>query len=515
MDQSDSTSEEQKQQQNSKQSSLDNPLCDDGHIYCHSIDNFGCEAYESVTVTQVQDEDYFCDVNSLLTHNGATIKPKNGEDSLLRSVTKRIRLQARPDACLAGIDSAAQILNKIEQIRDTQSMYGKRPSDLYARQWESTEQETSGEIPSANGDVNGEVKHQNTSLSFSVMQFNTLAEGLSAGPSVQTPFPIMSDDSNSKGNTRQKDITRGGNNFGGFTKLPNPEVTLDFALRRWRLLEVILSNYDHPQEQQQPVIVNGDSSAIDGIGRFDLMAMEEVDRYHGFFEPALKLFGYSGLFVPKPSSPGTKLGWYSDGCALFWKESCFKLLSEERKRFNDGTQVYIVATLQHIPSAQTIVVAVAHLKAQNSDVNEKIRTKQADQLVASVHEVTTEVAAVNDVLVDDVPIIILGDLNSELSTGFGKTCVRSILNRNEQPKFWSAYPIDPMKTYGMYSTWKTRGEKTVRRIIDYIFHNKELHCTHVLSIPKETDVEPERLPGFRYPSDHLMIGAKYHLNRNE
>ena len=37
----------------------------------------------------------------------------------------------------------------------------------------------------------------------------------------------------------------------------------------------------------------------------------------------------------------------------------------------------------------------------------------------------------------------------------------------------------------------------------------KMQCTHVLSIPKDTDVENGRYPGYRYPSDHLLIAAKF------
>ena len=40
----------------------------------------------------------------------------------------------------------------------------------------------------------------------------------------------------------------------------------------------------------------------------DIVAMEEVDRYKGFFSPMLKLFGYESFFAPKSRSPCLPLG---------------------------------------------------------------------------------------------------------------------------------------------------------------------------------------------------------------
>ena len=96
----------------------------------------------------------------------------------------------------------------------------------------------------------------------------------------------------------------------------------------------------------------------------------------------------------------------------------------------------------------------------------------------------------------------------------GQTTVRSIIERNEKPHFQSAYPLDHP-----YSTWKTRGKVKIKRVIDYIFHNSQdirgVHCTHILGLPEEEEMEPHRLPGFRYPSDHLAIAARFRISCSE
>lgn len=86
-------------------------------------------------------------------------------------------------------------------------------------------------------------------------------------------------------------------------------------------------------------------------------------------------------------------------------------------------------------------------------------------------------------------------------------------------KFQSAYPINESRENSIFTTWKTRKTGTVRRIIDYIFHASQqtdgtedgigLCCTHILSLPEDREVEKGLLPGFRYPSDHMLIGAKF------
>ena len=73
---------------------------------------------------------------------------------------------------------------------------------------------------------------------------------------------------------------------------------------------------------------------------------------------------------------------------------------------------------------------------------------------------------------------------------------------------------------------KQRGDKVVKRMIDYILYGKHiesssssssetntvvtsLECTHTLSIPQDECITKEYLPCMRHPSDHMSIGAKF------
>jgi hypothetical protein len=81
-----------------------------------------------------------------------------------------------------------------------------------------------------------------------------------------------------------------------------PEIILDFSLRRWRLLEILLGYDVVPsllvnlqQKQETPTIHH----TIMG-GLYDIIAVEEIDRYTSFFQPLLSLVGgYEGIFIPK------------------------------------------------------------------------------------------------------------------------------------------------------------------------------------------------------------------------
>lgn len=62
-----------------------------------------------------------------------------------------------------------------------------------------------------------------------------------------------------------------------------------------------------------------------------------------------------------------------------------------------------------------------------------------------------------------------------------------------------------------WTTWKKRGAYEIKHAIDYIFHDAGLRAVRVLAPPNERELEPARLPGIRYPSDHLSILAQMQI----
>lgn len=405
--------------------------------YCEVMDEFGCPAIED-----------YC--------NG------DGGESI-----RCIRLEKELPKDLENIKTVQDVENKIKQVRVLQGKYGR--ADLIPRHWEYLEREP----------INGD-----RPPGFSIAQFNSLAEGLSAGSDFKTPFIR-----DGAGRLCQRDEKC---NYGGFTSLPCPQVILDFSLRRWRILEALLSS--------------------DESGPCDIIAMEEIDRYRGFFAPMLRIFGFEGLFMPKGNAPGVAMGWYSDGCALFWKADVFELVSEQRKKLNVGNQVMVNAVLRHRATGKSIVVTVAHLKATNKEENELIRARQVEDLLESVNESSCRIMEEDNV--DSVPAMIIGDFNAEppSKTPYKESAVEKALRPPKGKGFRSAYEIDPPPD-GVYTTLKVRGENTLNRIIDYIFYRGRLNCRAILSIPSESDLESSKLPGLRYPSDHLLIAAKFEFEK--
>ena len=381
-----------------------------------------------------------------------------------------IRMQSDPDACLHNITSVQDIRSKMNEVRALQSTY--RDANLYQRDWKPIHQPIDDTCLEIDG-----------STTIKVLQFNTLAQGLSSGP-IPSPFEKNKEDGKEDGKDLLKSI------YGGFTDIPNPEIALDFNLRRWRLMEVLLGTDD-----------------------FDIIAMEEVDQFHGFFEPLLKIMGYEGLFMPKPHSPGVQFGWYSDGCAFFWKRDVFELIHEEKRSYNIGSQVYTIATMKHIPTGRVAVFAVTHLKAGKHAASEEIRTAQVIELLDTVEKSQKSAAYGADVALSEIPVILMGDFNSDPSEE--GSCIHNIISEESNYRMNSTYGVDP-PDWSLFTSWKIRGEVVHRRIIDFIFYNPNVRgitCTHTLDVPKEHELETTRLPGFKYPSDHLAIGAQFKLDK--
>lgn len=389
----------------------------------------------------------------------------------------KIRMRAGPDPLLLGMNKD-DVWTKIKEVKNYQSSFCRGKSvvcitdGLYRRKWIS------------NFRIDKKVPPLSSANIFSVVQFNTLAEGLSSGPTAETAFPMEQSAISGTGFGAVNE-----NNFGGFDKVENPEICLDFQLRRWRLIEAIL----------------GGNGSDDDCSMFpDVIALEEVDHYHSFFHPVMSKFGYEGIFVPKRNSPCIRLGYYSDGCALFWKSDVFELMQEQKRQYDKGGQVYILATLRHRQSDRCVVFGSTHLKAKKGLANEKVRTSQAKELFREAKKVAKSL--INHGESGDVPIIVMGDFNADID-GNGATCVTSIANAG----FFSAYPFARM--VNAFTTFKTRGSKTSKHTIDYIFHNGVgVNCTHTLDLPSEDNItEPAGLPGFCYPSDHIMIGSRFLL----
>ena len=398
--------------------------------------------------------------------SNALVSQINSDDG---NICQFIRLENEPDKqTMRDISSKDYIVQKINEVQNEQTFYGR--SDLYDRNWESCGRE--------NHESNVTVAH----TTFTVMQFNVLAEGLSSSTS-KRPFK---DDKV----LDQRDPA----GYGGFSSIQHPLVTLDFERRKWRLVEILFG------------------PNLDSI--YDVIGLEEVDRYRGFFGPLLHIFGYGSIFVPKKNSPGVRMGWYSDGCVLAWKTCTFNLIHECSGDYTVGNQVYIIATLQHRLTMKYLVVAVTHLKSQQNEINEKVRCRQVDELLSAIDGEVMRLA--NAFSGEQAQIVVLGDFNSDppSTIDFDCSAIQKLLGHKNPIvhvpyQYRSAYAIDNPPE-DMFTTWKIRGTKVSKRIIDYVFYaGSSIRCIATYKTIDPNGIEDSKLPGLRHPSDHLHIAAKF------
>lgn len=388
----------------------------------------------------------FEDVSSNIDTDFCEIENVFGEPAWEKCVQSELPCERRlvrvEDGPTLQINSREMVWDEISRVRTSQARLGC--AHLYERAWSSV---------------------GNDSGDFSIVQFNTLAEGLSSGSMANPPFL----------QSNPKDVAE----YGGFSSVPHPETVFDFNQRKWRLLEVLLQGSEKGNHAP-----------------FDLIALEEVDRYYGFFAPVLRMFGYKGIFVPKTNSPSARNGWYSDGCCLFWRDTEFELVTAVRGNYNVGTQVFLVATLLHKTSKRILVVGVTHLKAQRSTANEAIRCCQVSELLDAIDKTCQRHSAAS--------VLVAGDFNAD--PPHEVEALESAIDRVSK-KLVSAYDYD---NSSFYTTCKLRANKETKRTIDYIFYDdSSLSCISTLDVPNEDELERSKLPGIRFPSDHLHIAAKF------
>lgn len=285
---------------------------------------------------------------------------------------------------------------------------------------------------------------------LTVMQFNVLADGLS-------------------GKNQE---------LGGFTSPPG---SLEFKYRSVRIMEELLRHGVWP----------------------DVVMMEEVDHYYDWFQPEMARLGFDGLFLEKPNSvcKSSLDPSLSDGCALFWRREKVSLAGSEKVVFSGAkaNQVAIIARLT-VGGVQ-VAAAVTHLKAPKTAEAEQARQDQMGQLL--------------DRLPTDVPCIVGLDMNATPEQGPTTpypSLAYAVAIGHEQ-RLHSAY-AELLGREPAYTTWKIRAASEARgtpagevsHTIDYLLCSEAIRTRRVLLPPEQLDAD--RLPSWRYPSDHILLAAE-------
>lgn len=234
----------------------------------------------------------------------------------------------------------------------------------------------------------------------------------------------------------------------------------------------------------------------------DVVCLQEVDHYEDFFLPVLQQVGYSGAFNPKPDSPCLDCldNNGPDGCVVFFKTDCFKLVKSELPNLEvdyNGRKVVSnqVAVMHHLKCVseklldEEFCIATTHLKAKHG--YETMRAKQGQHLIEVLKKCS-----------QNLPLIVGGDFNAEPTEDVYSVYETSDLN------LASAYK--KLSEDGMqeppYTTWKIRPRREECHTIDYMWYTQEhLEPVALLRFPGEEEIGSERLPSWSYPSDHLSL----------
>jgi hypothetical protein len=173
----------------------------------------------------------------------------------------------------------------------------------------------------------------------------------------------------------------------------------------------------------------------------------------------------------------------------------------------------MMVKLVHTSTQEKVLVATTHLKAKISQQNEDLRTGQVKQMLALIADAADSWG--------ECAIIFAADHNAdaydvtEKGAVINATCVPAVV-KAERPRLKCAYPL-PTSEADMFTTWKKRGQYEAKHTIDYIWYSKDpsmLRCLERLAGVPAAEMAPARLPGFRYPSDHLSLWAKFELVRS-
>ena len=261
--------------------------------------------------------------------------------------------------------------------------------------------------------------------------------------------------------------------------LVDADHTLDWRLRRWRIVREILSH--------DP----------------DIVCLQEVDHYRSdhslqsshdivvyvfrFLEAALQSVGYTGYFVPKPDSPCLYVDDNNgaDGCAVFYRRSVLKLESVETRVLSVwgvlSNQVAMSLLLQHQDTGSQVSVVTTHLKARSGDINVMMRGEQGRDLVSWLQSSTA-------------PVILTGDLNAEPDEPVLETLTRDL-------------SLSSVYQSAEFTSCKTRQCGTETKTLDYILTSPHLQTVATLSLPALKQLAPSLLPSQHFPSDHLSLVA--------
>ena len=359
---------------------------------------------------------------------------------------------------------------------------------------------------------------ENETISFSMMTFNTLADGLSGSHTIDNgPFVHAN------------------------------KKCLKYQYRGFRLIEEIT--------------------------RFkpDIMTCQEVDRIE-FFKHYLEPFDYKFVHTTKPKSACCRIGKTvnldlpPDGSVVFWNSKLFSLVKSYKFSKRDDRNApkeirNLACSLVHLRHKQNknkeIMVASTHLKANYSFQSEKQRLMQLCYLFPNLLKISKDNK--------NIPLFIGLDFNAmdKSTSSFFPFSYQSLMNGehlfkrlnnfinkdvnkeeekddndngfnfSDKDKDHPKIVMDILKKRGYeynygcdfesaYCLGEYKGKKKGSNPsftatlgghhgIDFIFYqpNKNIKVTHLLTTPEMN--QEMYLPDWQYPSDHISLMATFKL----
>ncbi len=222
------------------------------------------------------------------------------------------------------------------------------------------------------------------------------------------------------------------------------------------------------------------------------ICLQEVDKFHEWYQPELRKHGYDGIFKGKSTlnelqRNATRTGVF--GCAIFWKTNNWVMNTFTEFYLPHTGQGCIIVTCKHT-SGFTLNVGTTHLKAKKPFSAERVSQVETVLAVIGDHQ---------DISIKG-PIVFAGDFNAEPT----EECIAKMIENG----FVSAYQ-DLESNPDHYTTIKTRAD-TVKHVIDYIFY-RDLVLTDRLNVPSSDTLEWPYLPCATYPSDHFSLMAVFEV----
>lgn len=269
---------------------------------------------------------------------------------------------------------------------------------------------------------------------------------------------------------------------------------------------------------------------------FDILGIQEMETYtflEHFKEQLDTRCNYDSLFYPSARSQSLPENqrMMVDGCATFWKRHKFTLIDQQCVKFadfvfndprfaknddimnrNSGKDNIALISVLEKTNGGILIISNAHVhwNPEFSDV----KLFQILILIETIEKYRLKYPMAG--------IILLGDFNSlrdsgvyeVLSTGKIAPNHLDFLFYNYTPYLKEGFQQNLLlkDAYSESEIEFTNFTAHFKGILDYIFFNEKLVLNSTLS-PIDTEYTSKivGLPSIHYPSDHIILGAKFHF----